>query len=260
MDKFIDEREDLNEYFDSLHSQSAVKLLKSQPVVEDGQKYTLTKDCEMYDDLKSKINHLIKPDYKKDLAIISFNILLVYIGIVSTNPLIAIPCIALGQILIGWVGHSWLHSRDKMLNYAADKLVTVVGGLSPRWWNRKHNLHHMFTNNLNKDEDIQHSYNKLLFMFLFLKWKYDSIITDYKNYNIIKIVIHWYLMSHQSLWIILLGNLIAGHVTAVVLVGNHERERIFEGKINMNFIRHQIEATRNYHQQNFLWLMLFGGM
>jgi hypothetical protein len=73
-------------------------------------------------------------------------------------------------------------------------------------------------------------------MFLFLKWKYDSIMCDYKNFNIIKILIHWYLISYQSWWIVLIGNLIAGHITAVVLVGNHERERIFEGKINMTFI------------------------
>ena len=70
----------------------------------------------------------------------------------------------------------------------------MLGGLSPRWWNRKHNLHHMFTNNMNKDEDIQHSYNKLLFAFLFLKWKYDSIVEEYNKPTFIYVLMHWILI------------------------------------------------------------------
>lgn len=93
-----------------------------------------------------------------------------------------------------------------------------------------------------------------------MKWKFDSILADYNNLNVIKIIFHWYLVSHQAWWILLIGNLISGHITAIVLVGNHEREKIFEGKIGLNFIPHQIEATRNYPYQNFIWLMLFGGM
>jgi hypothetical protein len=44
------------------------------------------------------------------------------------------------------------------------------------------------------------------------------------------------MVSHQAWWILLIGNLISGHLTAIVLVGNHEREKIFEGKIGLNFI------------------------
>ena len=36
----------------------------------------------------------------------------------------------------------------------------------------------MFTNVHGKDDDILHAYNKAMFGFLYLKWKYDSILTD----------------------------------------------------------------------------------
>jgi hypothetical protein len=89
---------------------------------------------------------------------------------------------------------------------------------------------------MHKDEDIEHSYNKFLFMFLILKWKYDSIVTEYKSLNIILIAIHWYIMLQQKLWVVLLMHLIFGHILAVILVGNHEREKIFEEKSGLNFI------------------------
>jgi hypothetical protein len=77
---------------------------------------------------------------------------------------------------------------------------------------------------MNKDDDIEHSYNKFLFMFLIFKWKYDSIMEDYKHKNIILILIHWWLLLHQSLLLTIIMSLIFGHILAVILVGNHERE------------------------------------
>lgn len=58
----------------------------------------------------------------------------------------------------------------------------LIGGFSTKWWNRKHNLHHMFTNHIKKDEDIQHDYNRFLFPLLFLKWKVDGILTEYTRW------------------------------------------------------------------------------
>jgi len=68
----------------------------------------------------------------------------------------------------------------------------MLTGFSAAWWNRKHNLHHMFTNRIGKDEDIEHSYNRYLFFFLFFKWKFDSLLADFPNKKrFILVVIHW---------------------------------------------------------------------
>lgn len=60
------------------------------------------------------------------------------------------------QILVGWVSHSGVHSRDLILNKIVKLASTGVGGFSVDWWNYKHNMHHMFTNIVKYDEDIQH--------------------------------------------------------------------------------------------------------
>jgi len=54
--------------------------------------------------------------------------------------------------------------------------------------------------------------------------------------------------------------LISGFFTAIVLVGNHEKEMTFKDKITLPFIDHQIETTRNYPFTNVLHMILMGGM
>lgn len=44
-------------------------------------------------------------------------------------------------------------------------------------------MHHMFTNIQLYDEDIQHEYKVYLFEFLYLKWRFDSLVSAIKNKN-----------------------------------------------------------------------------
>lgn len=44
-------------------------------------------------------------------------------------------------------------------------------------------MHHMFTNIIKYDEDIQHQYKVYLFEFLYLKWRFDSFVTAVKDKN-----------------------------------------------------------------------------
>jgi len=83
----------------------------------------------------------------------------------------------------------------------------------------------MFTNRIGKDGDIEHAYNRYLFLFLFFKWKYDSLMTDFPNKRrLFLIIIHWIIILNQKLWIIGIANIVFGYFTAVMLVGNHEQE------------------------------------
>jgi len=46
-------------------------------------------------------------------------------------------------------------------------------------------MHHMFTNIQKYDSDIQHEYKTYLFEFLFLKWRFDSLVASLKSVNIV---------------------------------------------------------------------------
>ena len=92
---------------------------------------------------------------------------------------------AFTQILVGWVGHSCAHSRDRKLNIFGQIEAALLGGFSLEWWSPKHNMHHMFTNIQKYDSDIQHEYKIYLYQFLYLKWRFDSLVAALRSINIV---------------------------------------------------------------------------
>lgn len=86
---------------------------------------------------------------------------------------------------MGWVAHSAAHNRNKKLNLFGRTCAAILGGFSLEWWSPKHNMHHMFTNIQKYDEDIQHSYKVYLYQFLYMKWRYDSLVAALKSMNIV---------------------------------------------------------------------------
>ena len=146
------------------------------------------------------------------------------IGIVS------IICFAFTQIVVGWMGHSMSHSRDKTLNQVGRIFASLTGGFCLDWWAPKHNMHHIFTNHEQYDDDIKHDYKVYFFPFLYLKWRYDSFTTAIatKNYlDIFNICINYAVLFYcrENFIYFILGELIAGFYSAFVLIGNHEREK-----------------------------------
>lgn len=126
-------------------------------------------------------------------------------------------------------------------------------------------MHHVFTNSKLYDDDIKHDYKIYLYEFLYLKWRFDSLIEAVTKLNYIELVaisINYMIVfyNYQNLLYFVLGNLIGGFYSAFVLIGNHEREHAYKGQINHSFIDHQVVTCRNYEQTNFFWLILMGGM
>ena len=68
-----------------------------------------------------------------------------------------------------------------MLN---ELLGALVMGLSWSWWKKKHQQHHIFTNNDALDHDIRHKYRTMVFPLLLIKWRLDSL---------------WFILSHLKL-------------------------------------------------------------
>lgn len=99
---------------------------------------------------------------------------------------LSVTCFALSAILIGWIGHSAVHNRNPTLNIYGRVESALLGGFSTEWWSPKHNMHHMFTNIVKYDEDIQHSYKVYLFEFLYLKWRFDSLVSAIEKKSTVK--------------------------------------------------------------------------
>jgi fatty acid desaturase len=118
------------------------------------------------------------------------------------------------------------HSRNKTLYRAGRIGGSLLTGLSASWWNYKHNMHHIFTNSKRYDEDIDHNTNPLLYPFLFVKWRFDSVValaTDFNWCDLMCMGVHYYLISRQKTLYYLVGLLLSGRYLSYIFVGNHER-------------------------------------
>ncbi|KAL4498509.1 hypothetical protein ABPG72_019627 [Tetrahymena utriculariae] len=257
-EKMKDEKSDITEYFRTLHSKKALKILKSFPKTQTN--LLESKDSVLFTTIKRKVKHLFEPHWPIEMTILLVSFSVFLLGAFTSNPILGIILIGINQNLAGWIGHSQNHSRNPILYKIGTIYGGIVAGLSSKWWNRKHNLHHMFTNNISKDEDIQHSYNRWLFPLLFPKWKFDSLVAEFGYKEFAYLAIHWAIIVQQTWWVVLIAHLIAGFLTAVILVGNHEKETIFEKRIDLPFFQHQITATTNYDYKSVISMIFMGGM
>ena len=254
------ERKDFTEYFRSLHSEKAEKILKSFPVVSKVGESTPSKE---YFELLSKVEHLFQPTLWKDVSLVALVGGLFLLACFTKAWYIAIPAFTLSQVITGWVAHSMVHSRVPRI-YNAGRIITpLIGGMCDSWWSPKHNAHHMFTNSLLYDDDIKHEYKVYLYPFLYLKWRFDSIVSSFTNKKYTELgllLVNYWFLSFQSIWMFVVGVMIGGFYSAFVLIGNHEREVRFPGTVKLTFMEHQITTCRNYTQRSLVWLMLMGGM
>jgi len=94
--------------------------------------------------------------YVEALLVLCMSVIL-YIGITDTCWYRAIILLTLTQIMAGWIGHSMNHNRHYLM-WKYSPWSGIFSGLSSKWWGFKHNNHHMFTNRVGKDDDINHNY------------------------------------------------------------------------------------------------------
>lgn len=212
-----------------------------------------------------KVKHLYKPRWELETFLISFISFTFITACFTSLWYVSILAFAYSQAVVGWMGHSMSHTRDKTLQFVGRIFAALAGGFSLDWWAPKHNMHHIFTNSELYDDDIKHDYKVYLYPFLYLKWRYDSFSTAIQTKNWIDIVLislNYSLIFYcrQNLIYFILGQLLAGFFSANVLIGNHEREKRYNEKINANFFEHQIITCRNYRENNWFWLVLMGGM
>jgi hypothetical protein len=65
--------------------------------------------------MHERIQPLYQPIWSMEIALILFSIAGFLWGATTTCWLLAIPLLGFGMMKISWLGHSWLHSRNKIL-------------------------------------------------------------------------------------------------------------------------------------------------
>ncbi|CAF1597734.1 unnamed protein product [Didymodactylos carnosus] len=71
------------------------------------------------------------------------------------HSIVAILLIGLGMQQAGWIGHDNTHGRGSLQAWFAAFQSGVINGFSRKWWSEKHNIHHVYTNHIGIDADIE---------------------------------------------------------------------------------------------------------
>lgn len=165
--------------------------MKSFPIVAY---HDQTKEASQYYDILRKVEHLYKVRWEVEIIFMIFLAATFVTGCFTRIAVLSILCHAFAQVVTGWMGHSMAHSRDKTLNQVGRVFASLVGGFSLEWWSPKHNMHHIFTNSQLYDDDIKHDYKVYLYPFLYLKWRYDSLMSAFACKNLV--IIYFYSVGH----------------------------------------------------------------
>jgi len=128
-------------------------------------------------------------------------------------------------------------------------------GFTPSWWGEKHNRHHLSTNEVENDTDIQlmpfiylwkpnkstdawnrkfqHMYFSALYSLLFVLWEIHSIrktLATRRYFDMAIFVLHyaWYYVIGWK--IVIVGKLLSGTIAAWVVTASHQSEEKLNDK------------------------------
>eukprot|EP01147_Barroeca_monosierra_P005948 gene5948-9102_t len=279
------------EHFYSLHSEKAVRQLKRMSPID--AKEPVPEESAI-DRAFRELRSQLKRDgwwerqffWEYALIISLFAMIIGGTILAYSHPFIAVLLISLGMQQAGWLGHDFVHGRDVPLH---DQLVRIVAGwingFNRQWWSDKHNTHHVLTNHAQHDPDLnmqpllyywapvraldhhlrkyQHRYFLVLYTFLFISWRTESLKCTIKNRD-------WktFLFSQLPgyIWLALLpwqvsvaSLLLSGLFVALVVTLSHESEDVITDRVS-SFVENQFLCTRNIVCPDWISEYLFGGM
>lgn len=200
-------------------------------------------------------------------------------------PLLSALLLGLSMQQAGWLGHDMTHSRnDSYCDLVGPWMSAILAGLDNLWWSEKHNTHHVLTNHVGADPDIenrpflflwappkaldnvirpfQHVYCVFLYCFLYVSWRIQSLQTIWARRDMLALI----RMSLGYIWLLCLpwhvsglAILIGGFLVAIVVTLNHESEDM-KTKFETSFVRNQFETTCDVVCPDPITNWLFGGM
>jgi len=123
-----------------------------------------------------KVEPYYKPYYSLEFTMMFLVAVTFFTGVYCDIPLLSVIMFGASQLLLAWSGHSMHHSRDPLLNSITKYFPQFIAGFSTNWWGPKHNNHHIFTNSMKYDGDIQQEYKVWHYPLMFLWWRLSSMI------------------------------------------------------------------------------------
>lgn len=284
--------EDATDAFVALHSDRAAKQLKNMRPIESKQPIP---EANKLDRSFREFREKLQADGWWDREPLTEFMLLVPIlaAIVwgtlysYTHPVSAMFVIGIAMTQAGWLGHDMNHARNSSYCSALSPYVAgVINGFDPVWWSRKHNTHHVFTNHVGIDPDIdmmpvlflmapskaldshlrkwQHFYALFAYSTLYYVWRMQSFMFAWEHGDKRSLMI----MLPGYLWLLCLPALVSfgsilvgGFFVGFVVVQSHEAEElqdIDDGK--KTFIEAQFAGTCDVECPDPISEYMFGGM
>lgn len=184
----------------------------------------------------------------------------------------------------GWLGHDYVHGRGPLCEFLRP-FAAVTNGHDAEWWSQKHNMHHIFTNQDGKDEDImqepffflrppeiagrgdtalrkyQHIYGYPAYGVTFWYWRIDSLKTvwEAKDKKAMAMLGLNYLWMATLPWQVALGHVtLAGFLVGALVSATHQSEEIMDEQ--GEFMDVQFRSTRDAEENNPFLRWMWGGM
>jgi len=213
------------------------------------------------------------------------------------HPWWAILSIGFGMQQSGWIAHDYIHARNKYCYYNGLFLGSLTNGFSRGWWSNKHNTHHVFTNYIGVDADIQndpvfhlffpeedndvffrkmqHWYFVPVASVLYFSWRMQSFQWEWehRNWKGLALIAVNYLWLSTLGWGVALGSIyLGGFLVATIVTATHQSEEMIDGSAiggspasqgsntNYEFCSGQFATTRDARTSDFFMEWVWGGM
>lgn len=207
--------------------------------------------------------------------------------IASSSPVLASILLGLAMQQSGWLGHDMIHARNSVWNDWAGLYFTGWSAGFYRWyWSRKHNTHHVFTNHIGTDTDIdlipifwqwkptvdedqpqrrwQHWYYLPIYSALFASWRMQSIsfmLTRGQYFRLATIILPNYIWLATLPWKVAIASiLLSGWFVAVVVTLSHETEEMVDEGDMKSFVAAQLDGTKDIYTPDPFSEWFCGGM
>ena len=209
--------------------------------------------------------------------------------VASSHPVLAVLCIGLSMQQAGWIGHDYVHGRGGYQRWAGRLMSGTINAFSPSWWSSKHNTHHVFTNHVGIDVDIendpvfhlfhphpsqdvflrrfQHLYFVPVAAFLFVSWRIQSLQHTLRTNNageMVAMLLNFTWLCYLGAPVAFFSIYLAGALVAVIVTATHQSEEMLPpvhmNPTKYNFVSCQFATTRDARCGHWAMEWLWGGM
>lgn len=169
------------------------------------------------------------------------------------HTLLPIVLIGFAMQQAGWIGHDLIHARGTPSHWGGYIVSAIINAFSRSWWSVKHNTHHVFTNYIGVDADIendpvfhlfhpeekddvifrkmQHWYFVPVASLLYFSWRTQSMLVAVaeRQWKELSFFLINYIWMYQLGWVISLGSIyLGGFLVAVIVTATHQSEEMID--------------------------------